>query len=254
MALRALPESGSPSGSPIGRLRPGDAARLRRYRQFRDFYEGRHFDRPRAGRATLVLNYARTVVDKGVAYLLGRGLDFAVLPSREELARDRRRAERAERLLYDVYWDNDLDAVDLQVAQNAGVLGDGVYKVFWDAIGERIRVVGIDPSGFFATWAADDPGRVLRVEVAYRVAAEAWDGFAASAGVGGRGPRSGTRSFGLPTPTTRSSSAGRTPSWRSWSTAGWSGASRTRTDRSRSSTSRTSSRRTSSGGSPTWST
>ncbi|MCC6224712.1 MAG: phage portal protein [Thermoleophilia bacterium] len=165
---------------------------MRRYQEYLDFYEGRHFLRPRNGRTNLVVNYARTVVDKGVAYLLGRGLGFSVPPKPGSTARDRRRAERAEQLLYDVYWDNSLDAVDLQVAQNAGALGDGVYKVFWDPLEQRIRVVSVDPSGFFATWQADDPSRILRVEVAYAVAADAAESFAASAGlgdgVGSKGP------------------------------------------------------------------
>src|SRR5436189_3210460 len=119
----------SQSASQAARLRILGSARLRRYRQYQDFYEGRHFERMRNGRSNLVLNYARAVVDKGVAYLLGRGIGFSVLPRREASARDRRRAAEAEQLLYDVGWENDVEAVDLQVAQSAAVLGDGVYKV-----------------------------------------------------------------------------------------------------------------------------
>jgi hypothetical protein len=137
VALRAL----SGADSRTGALRLHDAERLRRYRLYQEFYEGRQFARPRNGRTSLVLNYARTVVDKGVGYLLGRGLGFAVEGA--ELA------ERAEALIYGVYWDNDLDAVDLQVAQNAGVLGDGIYKVFFDPLEGRIRVVNVDPFCFF---------------------------------------------------------------------------------------------------------
>ena len=105
---------------------------MRRYRQYQEFYEGRHFERARNGRSNLVLNYARAIVDKGIAYLLGRGVGFGVVPRRESSARDRRRAAEAEQLLYDVAWENDVEGVDLQVAQNAAVLGDGVYKVLWD--------------------------------------------------------------------------------------------------------------------------
>ncbi|MFN8525643.1 MAG: phage portal protein [Chloroflexota bacterium] len=168
MVLWARAELGA-AGS-VARLR--DAERLRRYRQLQDFYEGRHFDRPRNGRSNLVLNYARTIVDKGIAYLLGRGLSFDVPPRDEADPASRELAQRAEGLLYDIYWDNDLDAVDLQVAQNAGVLGDGVYKVFYDPIGERIRVVNVDPFCFFARWAADDPNDLRQVEVAYSLSPE----------------------------------------------------------------------------------
>ncbi|MCC6419372.1 MAG: hypothetical protein IT429_14145, partial [Gemmataceae bacterium] len=38
------------------RLRIQGSARLRRYREFQDFYEGRHFARARNGRSHLVLN------------------------------------------------------------------------------------------------------------------------------------------------------------------------------------------------------
>jgi hypothetical protein len=176
-----------------------DAERLRRYRLYLDFYEGRHFARPRNGRSNLVLNYARVVVDKGVAYLLGRGLNFAVEPDPNGGVRRTeaplysgnggvRRTEaplysgaapisaeaacRAEAVLYATYWDNDLDAVDLQVAQNAGTLGDGIYKVFFDPLARRIRVVNVDPFCFFARWAPDDPGTLLQVEVAYTLGAD----------------------------------------------------------------------------------
>jgi len=106
--MRLDARAGRPA-SEAARLRLQDGARLRRYRQFQDFYEGRHFERPRNGRSSLVLNYARVIVDKGVAYLLGRGIGFGVVPAREGSARDRRRAAEAEQLLYDVAWENDAE-------------------------------------------------------------------------------------------------------------------------------------------------
>ncbi|MCC7372180.1 MAG: phage portal protein [Chloroflexi bacterium] len=162
----------TPAGDAVDRLRSVAGARLRRYRQYQEFYEGRHFERARNGRSNLVLNYARVVVDKGIAYLLGRGVGFSVLPAHEASARERRRAEAAEQLLYDVGWQNDVEGVDLQVAQNAAVLGDGVYKVVWEPATERVRILSVDPRTFFATWAGDDPATLRRVEVAYSLAAE----------------------------------------------------------------------------------
>src|SRR3954451_11435000 len=127
MVMRLDTRTATPAGPLSGeaaRPRLHDAARLRRYRQYQDFYEGRHFERPRNGCSSLVLNYARAVVDKGIAYLLGRGIGFGVVPLREGDAAERRWAAEAEQLLYDVAWENDAEAVDLQVAQNAAVLGD----------------------------------------------------------------------------------------------------------------------------------
>src|SRR5215212_190043 len=181
--------------SAAARLRIQGGARLRRYRQYQDFYEGRHFERARNGRSNLVLNYARAVVDKGIAYLLGRGVGFGVLPLREASARERRRAAddvgeadsraaQLEQLLYDVAWDNDVEGVDLQVAQNAAVLGDGVYKVLWEPASRRIRILSVDPRTFFGTWAGDDVSTLRRVEAVYCLGAEdlALGGYGLSAG------------------------------------------------------------------------
>src|SRR5437762_8446345 len=134
-----------------------DAERLRRYRAFQDFYDGKHFAAPRSrgARSALVLNYARAIVDKGVSYLLGGGVGFAVEPEAEADAAARARAQRAEALLYRVYWDNDLDAVDMQGALNGATLGDSVFKVGWDPRARQIRVVNLDPATFFARWSGD---------------------------------------------------------------------------------------------------
>src|SRR6476661_262706 len=155
------------SAGEAARLRLLGGARLRRYRQYQEFYEGRHFERARNGRSNLVLNYARAVVDRG-----------------EASARDRRRAAEAEQVLYDVAWDNDVEGVDLQVAQNAAVLGDGVYKVLWELASERIRILSVDPRTFFGTWAGDDASTLRRVEVVYCLGAEdlALGGYGLTAG------------------------------------------------------------------------
>ncbi|HEY7061898.1 MAG TPA: phage portal protein [Chloroflexota bacterium] len=154
----------APFGRPVARTRAqalalDDSARVQRYRDYLAFYEGQHYLAPRRGRTNLVVNYARTIVDKGVSFLIGRGVGFAV----EDAA-------AAEALLYAVYDDNDLDVVDLACATNAAVLGDGVYKVFWDAAARRIRVVSVDPLGFFARWRADDLATLQRVDLAYCIA------------------------------------------------------------------------------------
>lgn len=164
MAVRLVGEVGLVSGAGLR-----DAERWRRYRRFQDWYDGQHWaaSAARAGRSGLTLNYARAIVDKGVAYLLGRGLGFAVLPSDESDPRAREQAHRAEQIIYEVYWDNDLDAVDLQVATNSAVLGDGIYKVVYDPLERRIRVMNVDPFTFSAAWAGDDPSRLARVHVAY---------------------------------------------------------------------------------------
>jgi hypothetical protein len=149
-----------------------DAERLRRYRLYQDFYDGKHVDRPRRGRSTLVLNYARAIVDKGVSYLLGGGVGFSVPPQAEAEPAARERAQRAEALLYRVYWDNDLDTVDLQAALNGSILGDSVFKVCWDPAKARIRVLNVDPASFFARWAGDDLAELREAELRYALEAD----------------------------------------------------------------------------------
>jgi hypothetical protein len=188
MGLRFLPNGSLLGDTLLDALQTRDAARLRRYREYLDFYDGKHWlstHGRRGGRSSLTLNYARVVVDKGVSYLLGRGLNFAV-PA-DENGMDAAAAERAERLLYDVYQDNDLDAADLSAALNAGLLGDAAFKVFFDSLERRLRVVNVDPLAFFPRWSGDDLGALWRVELAYRLPAnEAERLYGAQAAGGGR--------------------------------------------------------------------
>ena len=51
-----------------------------------------------------------------------------------------RKAEEATRALAAAYRDNDLQQLDFDTELDAAVLGDGVYKVTWDAEEERVRV------------------------------------------------------------------------------------------------------------------
>ena len=57
-----------------------DADRLRRYREYLDFYQGQQWDAPpRRRERRLTFNYARTLVEKVTSYLM-TGMDFAVDP------------------------------------------------------------------------------------------------------------------------------------------------------------------------------
>ncbi len=176
MAPHTLPHPATlPAATLAATLSASDQARLRRYAEQLEFYNGRHWSRPRQGRSNLVLNYARTIVDKGASYLLGREINFAV-PAAGDSPEEHARAATAEALLYQVYEENDLEAVDLQGALNGAILGDTVFKVYWEQSfdrGEdgRIRVVNIDPFTFFPQWAEDDPSMLLSVRLIYRLSA-----------------------------------------------------------------------------------
>ncbi len=187
--FRRSPIAGA-APSPSAELRARDGERLRRYRELLDFYEGRHFAAPRRGRTNLVVNYARAVVDKGVSYLFGRGIHLAVpeiapltadlaapglSPARVEgeagFGPGAARARLAERLLAQIAEENDLDLLLLHAATNAAALGDAVLKVYWDAAAGRVRILNVDPFGFFPTWASDDLATLRRVALCGRLAA-----------------------------------------------------------------------------------
>ena len=57
----------------------GDHARLARYREYRDFYDGvQWLGRPRRGERRLTINYARALVRKVVSYALPGPVSFTV--------------------------------------------------------------------------------------------------------------------------------------------------------------------------------
>jgi hypothetical protein len=74
---------------------------------------------------------------------------------------------RAEQLLRQVYEQNNLQQLDYETEIDAAVLGDGCYKVTWDADEKRIRITAPDVSGLFAWWLGDDMTRVWRVASRY---------------------------------------------------------------------------------------
>ena len=68
-----------------------------------------------------------------------------------------------------VYQDNRLEELDLATELDAAVLGDGCFKVIWDAEEHRVRVTAPDVQGIFAWWVGDDPSKVWRVASRYRI-------------------------------------------------------------------------------------
>src|SRR4029077_1751184 len=60
--------------TPAQRLQAHHAARLTHYHELREFYQGKHFTSSRRGHSNIVANYARAIVDKGVAFLFARGV------------------------------------------------------------------------------------------------------------------------------------------------------------------------------------
>jgi len=141
-----------------------DSTRLATYRANLDFYQGAHWPTTSRHRQ-LVFNYAKVSVDKVTGFLM-QGLNFACYPEEgtDEL---KARARSAERLLRQVYEDNNLQQLDYETEIDAAVLGDGCYKVIWDTDEKRIRITAPDVSGIYAWWLGDDTSRVWRVASRY---------------------------------------------------------------------------------------
>jgi hypothetical protein len=146
-----------------------DTQRLANYRTNLDFYQGSQWQTTSRHRQ-LVFNYAKVSIDKATSFLM-QGLGFACYP-REETDELKARVRRAEQLLHQVYEQNNLQQLDYETEIDATILGDGCYKVIWDADEKRIRVTAPDVSGIYAWWLGDDTSRVWRVASRYTLTRE----------------------------------------------------------------------------------
>ena len=153
-------------------LRRLDADRLRRYADNLAFYGGDQWlpTNVRQKNRRLVFNYAKAIVDKTTSYLIS-GLNFAV-DAADDTPEAAARARATEIALAHVYDANQLDQLDFDTEIDAAILGDGAYKVTWDASERRVRITAPDVQGLFAWWAGDDVSRIWRVASRYTLDAE----------------------------------------------------------------------------------
>jgi len=138
-----------------------------------DFYRGDQWE-TRSRSRQLVFNYARVAVDKVTSYLVS-GLGTACHAEEPETgvrAAVRARIDRTEALLQQVREENGLDALDYETEIDCAVLGDGCYKVTWDADQQRIRVTAPPVTGLYAWWHGDDPSQLRQVASRYRLSRE----------------------------------------------------------------------------------
>ena len=161
-----------PPTRPPQQIRQMDADRLRRYGENLAFYGGDQWPASivRRQNRRLVFNYAKAIVDKTTSYLVS-GLNFAV-DAADDTPEAAVRARATERALAVVYDANQLDQLDFDTEIDAAILGDGAYKVTWDAAEQRVRVSAPDVQGLFAWWAGNDVSRVWRVASRYCIDAE----------------------------------------------------------------------------------
>ncbi len=66
-----------------------------------------------------------------------------------------------------MYEANQLAQLDFDTELDTAVLGDGAFKVTWDAAERRVRVSAPDVQGLFVWWLGDDVSRLWRVASRY---------------------------------------------------------------------------------------
>jgi len=149
-----------------------DRSRLADYKANLDFYNGEQWT-DKSKHRQLVFNYAKIAIDKVTSYLV-EGLNFACDPSTssgqgraEDTDKAKELARSAEQVIYDVYQANNLQELDYETEVDTAILGDGCYKVTWDAQEKRIRVTSPDVNGLYAWWLGDDLSKVWQVASRY---------------------------------------------------------------------------------------
>ena len=144
-----------------------DRERFTSYRAALDFYNGSQWESTGKHRQ-LVLNYAKLTVDKVTSYLMNEvNYSFEPLPKvKPEVAK------QAEYLVYLVLDQNNVSELDYTTEIDTAILGDGCYKITWDAIGKRVRITAPDVNGIFAWWTGDDLNQVYKVASRYQLSAE----------------------------------------------------------------------------------
>ena len=149
-----------------------DKDRLSAYKANLDFYGGDQWTE-RSRNRQLVFNYAKVAIDKLTSYLM-QGLNFACDPLLDG-DQEKEKAKRAEALIYQCYDQNNLQELDYETEIDAAILGDGCYKITWDAVARRVRVTSPDVTGLYAWHLGDDLSRVWRVASRYTLSAEEVD-------------------------------------------------------------------------------
>lgn len=154
----------------IGRV--NDAVRLTRYNRYLTYDQGKHdVGRLPGGIPPVIANYARVFVRKGASYLFPEPVTVSVdPPGTSEAARQA--AARAEQALAQIAEECDLGLLDLETAIDAGVMGDGAYKVTWDASVEQVRIVPVDVQTLSVDPAADNYRQAITVRQTMQISGQ----------------------------------------------------------------------------------
>jgi hypothetical protein len=152
---------------PPGMPGTDDRSRFARYRHFRDFASGNQWpDRARRGEQRLTFNYARALLRKTASYVFPAPVTFGVAATSASES-DQAAASAAERWLNDLTTRLGLAHLDLVMAVEIAILGDGITKVTWDHRAASPRVTAVDPATVAVLCEPDDPRQVSRLVHVY---------------------------------------------------------------------------------------
>lgn len=141
-----------------------DRDRLSAYKANLSFYSGSQWAAKTRNRQ-LVFNYAKNAIEKITSYLMnGLNFSFEALPGGKPEP-----AKQAEDLVYFILDQNNAQELDYATEIDTAILGDGCFKITWDALARRVRITSPDVSGLFAWWTGDDLSRVYRVASRYQL-------------------------------------------------------------------------------------
>lgn len=159
-------------------ISPEDRDRLRRVREYWNFYEGYHWeDVPMGDKPQITENYCRKFVDKFVSFELGMG--FTISVPFEQTDEDNEETKVNKFLDY-VWNDNHRDSFCIELGQSKGVTGDGWVQVLFkkpsdldDPFEEypkgRIKLSVIPTNIVFAEYDEHDKDILTKVTIAYPI-------------------------------------------------------------------------------------
>lgn len=141
------------------------------------FYKGIQWKTKRPdGEPQITINYCKAFVDKGVAFLMGKGFNIKVRPDAEEITKP---------FLDSVWDDNNRELLGLDMAQSGAVSGNAWVKVAVEEFDQkerpdmfelypkgRIRITVLPTYAVFPVWDAHDRDRMVRCRIIYPVLPE----------------------------------------------------------------------------------
>lgn len=155
-------------------LSPEELGRVQNELNFWKWYKGHHWNTKRPdGEPQVTANYTKAFVDKGVAFLAGKGFSINTDPN----------AEAVTKPFLDYVWDdNNRELLFIEMAQMGGVTGQVFIKVAveeYDPVEEpdkyemypngRIRLILLPSTCVFPRFDAHDREKIVEVSIVYKI-------------------------------------------------------------------------------------